>query len=60
MKAARIIDDYAIAGAMALLFWIEPIPTFDLDVLIEPTEQNVSRLLKAMTEAELGTASLTT
>jgi hypothetical protein len=34
LKAARIIDDYAIAGAMALLFWIEPIPTFDLDVLV--------------------------
>src|SRR4051812_32864216 len=34
MKAERIIDDYAIAGAMALLFWIEPIPTFDLDVLV--------------------------
>jgi hypothetical protein len=34
LKAARIIDDYAIAGAMALVFWIEPIPTFDLDVLV--------------------------
>src|SRR4051794_12077574 len=34
MKAARIINDYAIAGAMALLFWIEPVPTFDLDVLV--------------------------
>jgi hypothetical protein len=29
LKAARIIDDYAIAGAMALVFWIEPIPTFE-------------------------------
>jgi hypothetical protein len=34
LKGAGIIDDYAIAGAMALVFWIEPIPTFDLDVLV--------------------------
>jgi hypothetical protein len=34
LKASGIIDQYAIAGAMALTFWIEPIPTFDLDVLV--------------------------
>jgi hypothetical protein len=34
LKASGIIDEYAIAGAMALTFWIEPIPTFDLDVLV--------------------------
>ena len=34
LKATGIIDQYAIAGAMALMFWIEPIPTFDLDVLV--------------------------
>jgi hypothetical protein len=34
MKQEGVISDYAIAGAMALLFWIEPIPTFDLDVLV--------------------------
>jgi hypothetical protein len=34
MKASRIVEDYAIAGAMALAFWSEPIPTFDLDVLV--------------------------
>ena len=34
LKAAGIVDEYAIAGAMALMFWIEPMPTFDLDVLV--------------------------
>jgi hypothetical protein len=34
LRATGIIDDYAVAGAMALMFWIEPVPTFDLDVLV--------------------------
>jgi len=33
MKAEGVVDDYAIAGAMALLFWTEPVSTYDLDVL---------------------------
>ena len=42
MKMAGVVEDYAVAGAMALAFWTEPIPTFDLDVLVflpgsEPT-----------------------
>jgi hypothetical protein len=34
MRDAGVIEDYAVAGAMAVLFWAEPIPTYDLDVLI--------------------------
>ena len=34
MKEERVIDEYAIAGAMALVFWVEPVPTYDLDVLV--------------------------
>jgi len=34
MKAEGVIDEYAIAGAMAIVFWAEPVPTFDLDVLV--------------------------
>ena len=34
MKQSRVVEDYAVAGAMALVFWTEPIPTFDLDVLV--------------------------
>ena len=33
LKADGVVEDYAIAGAMALLFWAEPVPTYDLDVL---------------------------
>src|SRR5438128_551475 len=32
LKIEGVIRDYAIGGAMALVFWSEPIPTFDLDV----------------------------
>lgn len=34
MRAAGVIEEYAIAGAMAVLFWTEPIVTYDLDVLV--------------------------
>jgi hypothetical protein len=34
MKAEGVIQEYAIAGAMAIVFWTEPVPTFDLDVLV--------------------------
>jgi hypothetical protein len=34
LKQLAIIEDYAVAGAMAMVFWAEPIPTYDLDVLV--------------------------
>jgi hypothetical protein len=34
LKTDRIVSDYAIGGAMALVFWSEPIPTFDIDVFV--------------------------
>ncbi len=34
LKADGVVQDYAIAGAMALVFWTEPVPTWDLDVLV--------------------------
>ena len=34
MKSAGVVEDYAVAGAMAMVFWAEPIPTYDLDVLV--------------------------
>lgn len=34
MKSEGVIEDYAVAGAMALMFWTEPVPTYDLDVLV--------------------------
>ncbi|GMR22327.1 MAG: hypothetical protein BMS9Abin37_0669 [Acidobacteriota bacterium] len=32
MKQARVIEDYAIGGAIGALFYIEPIETHDLDI----------------------------
>jgi Nucleotidyltransferase of unknown function (DUF6036) len=51
---------YVVIGGIAAVLYGVPRATFDLDVLIEPTAENAERLLKAMTEAGLGTASLTT
>src|ERR1051326_2849667 len=34
MKEDGVIEDYAIAEAMAMAFWTEAIPTYDLDVLV--------------------------
>ena len=34
MKRDGVIAEYAIGGAMALVFWTEPVPTFDLDVFV--------------------------
>jgi len=41
MKTSGVVREYAVAGAMALAFWIEPVPTYDLDVLVflPPSEQ---------------------
>ena len=34
MKTASVLEEYAVAGAMAIVFWTEPVPTYDLDVLV--------------------------
>lgn len=34
MKDEGVVEDYAVAGAMAMVFWTEPVPTYDLDVLV--------------------------
>ena len=34
MKQDGVVSDYAIGGAMALIFWSEPTATFDLDVFV--------------------------
>lgn len=34
LKADGVVQDYAVAGAMALVFWTEPVATYDLDVLV--------------------------
>jgi|SRR2546428_10063146 len=34
MKGSGVVEDYAVAGALAMVFWAAPIPTYDLHVLV--------------------------
>ena len=38
MKADRVVTEYAIGGAMAIVFWTEPVLTYDLDVFVHLPE----------------------
>ena len=51
---------YLVIGGVASILYGVPRATFDLDILIEATPENVKRLLDALSEAKLRTASLTT
>jgi hypothetical protein len=52
--------EYLVIGGIAAVLHGVPRATFDLDLLINPTPANASRLLEALLEARLGTASLIT
>lgn len=49
---------YLVIGGIAAVMHGVPRATFDLDILIDPTEANAKRLLKALLAAGLGTAAL--
>lgn len=51
---------YVIIGGIAAILHGVPRATFDLDILIEATPENAQKLLDALLDAGLGTASLTT
>jgi hypothetical protein len=51
---------YLVIGGIAAVLHGVPRATFDLDILIEATSENVQNLLNAMIEANLGTATLIT
>ena len=42
--------DFIIVGGVAALLVGSPIPTMDLDILYEPSAENIERLLKALRE----------
>jgi hypothetical protein len=50
---------YVVIGGIAAVLHGVPRATFDLDILIEATPDNAQRLLDALLDAKLGTASLT-
>lgn len=49
---------YVVIGGVAAIVHGVPRMTFDLDLLIDPTRENAERLLQALEEAGLGTATL--
>lgn len=51
---------YVVIGGIAAVLHGVPRATFDLDILIEASLDNAKRLLDALLEARLGTATLTT
>lgn len=50
---------YVVIGGIAAILHGVPRATFDLDLLIDPTPDNAKRLLDALRDAGLGTATLT-
>lgn len=50
---------YIVIGGIAAVLYGVPRSTFDLDILIEAESDNARRLLDALIDAGLGTASLT-
>ena len=50
---------YLVIGGIAAILYGVPRATFDLEILIEPTQDNAQRLLDSLLDAGLGTASLT-
>jgi len=50
---------YIVIGGIAAVVYGVPRATFDLDILIEATAENARRLLDALLDAGMGTASLT-
>ncbi len=51
---------YVVIGGIAAIVHGVPRTTFDVDLLIEATEPNAARLLKALEAAGIGSAALTT
>jgi len=51
---------YVVIGGIAAVLHGVPRATFDLDILIDATQKNAQKLLDALMEAKLGTASLIT
>lgn len=49
---------YVVIGGIAAVLHGVPRATFDLDILIKASLDNVQRLLDALLEAKLGTATL--
>jgi len=43
LKKKKLIEDYAIAGGIAAMFYIEPILTYDLDIFVTMIREKIKR-----------------
>ncbi|MDY6790763.1 MAG: nucleotidyltransferase [Thermodesulfobacteriota bacterium] len=50
---------YVVIGGIAAVLYGVPRATFDLDIFIEASPQNAQRLIDALIDAKMGTATLT-
>jgi hypothetical protein len=50
---------YVVIGGIAAVLYGVPRAAFDLDILVEATPENARRLLDALFDAGMGTATLT-
>ena len=64
LKLYKSLNDnkvkYLIIGGIAAIVYGVPRTTLDIDIFIEPSQENATRLLKALKDSGFGTASLTT
>jgi hypothetical protein len=44
LKKKKVIQDYAIGGGVAVLYYVEPLLTYDLDIFFIPVEDNLDVL----------------
>ena len=44
LKNKKIIGDFAISGGIAVLYYVEPILTYDLDIFFIPVEESIDVL----------------
>jgi hypothetical protein len=48
LKKRRIIKDYAIGGGIAVIYYVEPILTYDLDIFFLPKEEGILDILSPL------------
>jgi len=44
LKNKKVISDYAIGGGIAVLYYVEPLLTYDLDIFFTPVEESLDVL----------------
>ena len=44
LKQKRIIQDFSIGGGIAVLYYVEPLLTYDLDIFFIPREESIDVL----------------